>query len=62
MKHLIIIVGTIILGAIIVNTLVLGDHNSLKSTASEMMEKGNSAIMENLTFGQGTSAGGGMNP
>ena len=52
MKHLIIIVGTIILGAIIVNTLVLGDDNSLKSTASEIMEKGKAAIMDNLSFGQ----------
>ena len=51
MKHLIIIIGTIILGAIIVNTLVLGDSDSLKSTASEIMEKGSTAIMENLEFG-----------
>lgn len=51
MKHLIIIIGTIILGAIIVNTLVLGDSDSLKSTASEIMEKGSAAIMENLEFG-----------
>ena len=51
MKHLIIIIGTIILGAIIVNTLVLGDSDSLKSTASEIMEKGIAAIMENLEFG-----------
>ena len=58
MKHLIIIVGTIILGAIIVNTLVLGDSNSLKSAASEIMEKGNAAIMDNLSFGQGSSGGG----
>ena len=29
MKNLIIIIGTIILGAIIVNTLVLGDRKSV---------------------------------
>ena len=35
MKNLIIIIGTIILAAIIVNTLVLGDGNSLKTAASD---------------------------
>jgi len=53
MKNLIIIIGTIILGAIIVNTLVLGDGNSLKTAASGIMEKGSAAIMENLSFGAG---------
>jgi hypothetical protein len=51
MKNLIIIIGTIILGAIIVNTLVLGDGNSLKTASSQIMEKGTAAIMENLQFG-----------
>ena len=50
MKNLIIIIGTIILGTVIVNTLVLGDGNSLKTAASGIMEKGTSAIMQNLTF------------
>ena len=54
MKNLIIIIGTILLGAIIVNTLVLGDDNSLKSTAGSIMEEGNKAIMDSITFG-GTS-------
>lgn len=40
MKNLIIIIGTILLGIVIVNTLVLGDENSLKSTADQIMEKG----------------------
>lgn len=51
MKNLIIIIGTIILGAIIVNTLVLGDGNSLKTAAADIMSKGNAVIAENLTFG-----------
>ena len=51
MTNLIIIIGTIILGAVIVNTLVLGDGNSLKTAASDIMERGTSAIMANLTFG-----------
>ena len=57
MKNLIIIIGTILLGTVIVNTLVLGDGNSLKSTAAGIMEKGNAAIMENMTFG-GTGSSG----
>ena len=52
MKNLIIIIGTILLGAIIVNTLVLGDDNSLKSTAGSIMEEGNKAIMNSITFGE----------
>ena len=51
MKNLIIIIGTIILGALIVNTLVLGDGNSLKTAASGIMERGTSAIMGSLSFG-----------
>lgn len=57
MKNLIIIIGTIILGAIIVNTLILGDGNSLKTAASDIINRGTATIMENLTFG-GTSQGG----
>ena len=57
MKNLIIIIGTIILGAIIVNTLVLGDGNSLKTAASDIMSRGSAAISENLTFG-GAAQGG----
>ena len=62
MKNLIIIIGTILLGAIIVNTLVLGDDNSLKATAGAIMEEGNKAIMDSITFGGGShepGAGGG---
>lgn len=60
MKNLIIIIGTILLGAIIVNTLVLGDDNSLKSTAGAIMEEGNKAIMDSIAFGKGNGvpAGG----
>lgn len=53
MKNLIIIIGTIILGAIIVNTLVLGDGDSLKTASAEIVERGNAAIMDNLQFGEG---------
>ncbi len=59
MKNLIIIIGTIILGTVIVNTLILGDGNSLKSTASGILERGNAAIMENLTFGSAGTSGAG---
>ncbi len=50
MKNLIIIIGTIILGALIVNTLVLGDTNSLKSTAKDIVDEGTTAIMNNIKF------------
>ncbi len=53
MKNLIIIIGTIVLGAIIVSTLVLGDSNSLKTTASSIMQEGTSAIMGTLDFSGG---------
>ena len=63
MKNLIIIIGTILLGTVIVNTLVLGDGNSLKSTATGIMEKGNAAIMDNMTFGgAGSSSTSGTVP
>ena len=55
MKNLVIIIGTVILGTIIVNTMILGDGDSLKTAASGIVEKGNAAIMENLTFGNGPS-------
>lgn len=62
MKNLIIIIGTILLGALIVNTLVLGDDNSLKSAANDIMEEGTKAIMDNINFspagGGGGTAGG----
>lgn len=56
MKNLIIIIGTILLGAFIVNTLVLGDDNSLKSAANDIMEDGTKAIMDSINF---SGAGGG---
>ena len=60
MKNLIIIIGTILLGAVIVNTLVLGDDNSLKATAGSIREEGNKAIMDSINFGDsgGITAGG----
>lgn len=44
MKNLIIIIGTILLGAIIVNTMVLGDDGSLKSAAQDVIDNGINAI------------------
>ncbi|MDD7512241.1 MAG: hypothetical protein PUK21_07745 [Peptostreptococcaceae bacterium] len=45
MKNLIIIVGTILLGVIIVNTMVLGEgDNSLQGAAKNVIEKGVSEI------------------
>ena len=57
MKNLIIIIGTILLGIVIVNTLVLGDENSLKSTADDIMEKGRGAILSSLDFGDAGGEG-----
>ena len=50
MKNLIIIIGTILLGALIVNTLILGDENSLKTAAEDIMDEGPSAIMDTIDF------------
>lgn len=45
MKNLIIIIGTILLGVIIVNTMILGvGENSLRSAAEKVVEKGISSI------------------
>ena len=60
MKNLIIIIGTILLGIVIVNTLVLGDENSLKSTADQIMEKGSAEILSSLDFGNTGGHGGGQ--
>ncbi len=53
MKNLIIIIGTILLGALIVNTLILGDGNSLKTAAEDIMEEGTGAIMDSIDFRKG---------
>lgn len=57
MKNLIIIIGTIVLGAVIVNTLILGDENSLKSAANDIVEKGTGTISEYLDFTNMTGEG-----
>ncbi len=45
MKNLIIIIGTIILGVIIVNTMILGDSDtSLKGAAQHIVERGTGQI------------------
>ena len=44
MKNLIIIIGTILLGVIIVKTMILGDEGSLKSAAEDMVAVGSSAV------------------
>lgn len=45
MKNLIIIIGTILLGVIIVNTMVLGDGDaSLQGAAQSLVEKGIESI------------------
>lgn len=58
MKNLIIIIGTILLGVVIVDTLVLGDANSLKSAAEDIMEKGTNSISSSLDFSGMLSGGG----
>ena len=50
MKNLIVIIGTILLGVLIVDSLILGDTNSLKSTADNIMEKGANTISSSLDF------------
>ncbi|MGF6375187.1 hypothetical protein M2140_000221 [Clostridiales Family XIII bacterium PM5-7] len=45
MKNLIIIIGTILLGVIIVNTMVLGDsETSLQGAAQSVVEQGIDSI------------------
>lgn len=45
MKNLIIIIGTILLGAVIVNTMVLGaGDNSLKTAASKVVGQGIASV------------------
>ena len=45
MKNLIIIIGTILLGVIIVNTMVLGDSDtSLQGAAQNLVESGIESI------------------
>lgn len=47
MKNLIIIIGTVILGVVIVNTMILGDGDaSLKGAAKNVVEKGIKQINE----------------
>lgn len=58
MKNLIIIIGTILLGVIIVDSLVLGDTNSLKSTANNIVEKGTTTITSSLDFDSMIAGGG----
>lgn len=50
MKNLIIIIGTILLGALIVNNLILSDGDSLWGAAQDIMKEGNSAIERNIQF------------
>ena len=45
MKNLIIIIGTILLGVVIVNTMVLGDsETSLQGAAQSIVERGMQSI------------------
>ena len=52
MKNLIIIIGTMRLGVIIVNTLVLGDGNSMKGAAQNILDRGIHTI-DNMKIGDG---------
>ena len=52
LKNLIIIIGTILLGVVIVNTLILGDGNSLKNAAEDIVQKGTGSISDHLDFGK----------
>ncbi len=45
MKDLIIIIGTILLGVVIVNSMILGDsESSLKGAAEKVMDRGSMSI------------------
>lgn len=51
MKNLIIIIGTILLGILIVNTFVLGDNDSsLQTAAGNIMQSGVGAISQSLKW------------
>lgn len=50
MKNLIIILGTILLGAVIVNTLILGGEGSLQGAASDLVREGTDAISGYMDF------------
>ena len=52
MKNIIIIIGTILLGVVIVNNFVLGDTNSLKKAAEDVVKSGATTITE--SFNQAT--------
>lgn len=54
MKNLIIILGTILLGAVIVNTLILGGEGSLQDAASDLVSEGTNAISGYMDFGKFT--------
>ncbi|MGN0659964.1 MAG: hypothetical protein ACI4LA_10230 [Emergencia sp.] len=52
MKNLIIIIGTILLGVVIVNTMVLGDSDtSLQGAAQKLVEQGIESI-DSLEIGE----------
>lgn len=50
MKNLIIIIGTVLLGVVIVNTLILGDEGSLKEAANDIVDRGTESIVSSLDF------------
>ncbi|MBR5517026.1 MAG: hypothetical protein IKU53_03545 [Firmicutes bacterium] len=58
MKNIIIIIGTILLGIVIVDNLVLGDANSLKSAAENIVQEGTTSISSSLDFSGMISGGG----
>ena len=58
MKNIIIIIGTILLGIVIVYNLVLGDANSLKSAAENIVQEGTTSISSSLDFSGMISGGG----
>ncbi|MBQ9960330.1 MAG: hypothetical protein IJP00_00315 [Firmicutes bacterium] len=51
MKNLIIILGTVLLGAVIVNTLILGGEGTLQDAASDLVKEGTGAISDYMDFG-----------
>ena len=63
MKNIIIILGTILLGTLIVNNLVLGERDSLLSASKDVVKAGTSAIVSSANFGSYVSGGSaGENP
>ena len=60
MKELVVIIGTVILGAYIFNMMTGDDEDSLRNISGQIMEKGSAEILSSLDFGNTGGNGGGQ--